>query len=136
MPALFAIQDACSAPERLLGQNVLGWMLVTNGRKTLFDQTLSPMQDLTDLADRMAHSIQVKDRYRHFKKYQMCFTGAVCTGVFYHLCKVRKSAATSASCGMVARRGPGRRRTSAVQIAGSDLCTWFRAAEEGSVLSS
>lgn len=33
-------------------------------------------QDLTDLADRMAHSIEVKDRYRHLKKYQLCFTGA------------------------------------------------------------
>jgi hypothetical protein len=33
------------------------------------------MQDLTDLADRMAHGIEVKDRTRHFKKYRSCFTG-------------------------------------------------------------
>ena len=32
-------------------------------------------QDLTDLADRMAHGIEVKDRTRHFKKYRCCFTG-------------------------------------------------------------
>jgi hypothetical protein len=33
------------------------------------------MQDLADLADRMAHGIEVKDRTRHFKKYRSCFTG-------------------------------------------------------------
>lgn len=33
------------------------------------------LQDLTDLAERMAHGIEVKDRSRHFKKYRSCFTG-------------------------------------------------------------